>query len=55
MANEAIILWQVTYAAEKKPGQDFVPMINLLLPASNRLFRLSPIFATRCLPDPEMV
>ena len=35
LANEAIILWQVTYAAEKKPGQDFVPMINLLLPAKD--------------------
>ena len=41
MANEAIILWQVTYAAEKKPGQDFVPMINLLLPAT-----LQPSFQT---------
>ena len=41
MANAAIILWQVTYAAEKKPGQDFVPMINLLLPAI-----LQPTFRT---------
>ncbi len=41
LANEAIILWQVTYAAEKKPGQDFVPMINLLLPAT-----LQPSFQT---------
>ena len=40
------IRWQVTYAAEKKPGQDFVPMINLLLPAT-----LQPTFRT----DPELI
>ena len=44
MANEAIILWQVTYAAEKKPGQDFAPMINLLFPTTLQpTFRTDPI------------
>ncbi len=44
MANEAIILWQVTYAAEKKPGQDFAPMINLLFPTTlQATFRTDPI------------
>ena len=46
LANEAIILWQVTYAAEKKPGQDFVPMINLLLPPTLQpTFRTDPLNA----------
>ena len=45
LANEAIIFWQVTYAAEKKPGQDFVPMVNLLLPATLQpTFRTDPFF-----------
>ena len=46
LANEAIILWQVTYAAEKSPDRIFVPMISLLLPAT-----LQPTFRT----DPQIV
>ena len=50
MANAAIILWQVIYAAGKKPGQDFVPMINLLLPTTLQpTFRTDPGFLYKIL------
>ena len=48
LANAAIILGhrsKLKWPTQKKPGQDFVPMINLLLPTTLQpTFRTDPIY-----------